>query len=333
MRTDTVRLAKLNLPTDLLGAAIFCFPAKPAFLTLLARESPVPTDLCQPHGICGYRMKDLLLLIESSGPAAQVALAELDAQGWTLLAEAPALESSELAEQPQMQHTALLLPLVKQVLAKAEVLQGQSSSKHRATDNADGHRDMRLHGFARLAAVAVSSGPGSYTALRAGLSSAKGLCLALDIPLLKCDTLRGLALEALALVARPGSGLSAKPPGQVLVLLPARREEVYFGLYDARGVQLQAPGVAVLDGEWVQKLLANGLSTVCGPDGALLKSFCESMTEAASEAVNQVLVPLAANNLLAECQIRMKENDYDELASVTPDYLRAPHITQARTRV
>src|SRR5690606_1337562 len=49
------------------------------------------------------------------------------------------------------------------------------------------------HSFKDLGAIAVSMGPGSYTGLRIGVSTAKGLCYALDIPLLAVNTLDAMA--------------------------------------------------------------------------------------------------------------------------------------------
>ena len=66
-------------------------------------------------------------------------------------------------------HSSQLHVMIDSVLASAEVKRGQ------------------------LSAVAVSGGPGSYTGLRIGASAAKGLCYALDVPLLEVDTLRAMA--------------------------------------------------------------------------------------------------------------------------------------------
>ncbi|VAW21152.1 tRNA threonylcarbamoyladenosine biosynthesis protein TsaB, partial [hydrothermal vent metagenome] len=71
-----------------------------------------------------------------------------------------------------------------------------------------------------LKAVAVSKGPGSYTGLRIGVSAAKGLCFALDIPLISVDTLRTLALSV------------SITDGCVIPLLDARRMEVYSSVFD-----------------------------------------------------------------------------------------------------
>lgn len=69
-----------------------------------------------------------------------------------------------------------------------------------------------------LSAVAVSQGPGSYTGLRIGISAAKGLCFALDIPLIAVDTLQILASQVII-----SSGL-------IIPMIDARRMEVYSAI-------------------------------------------------------------------------------------------------------
>jgi len=72
-----------------------------------------------------------------------------------------------------------------------------------------------------LAAVAVSQGPGSYTGLRIGVSAAKGLCFALNIPLIAIDTLQTLASQAKI------------SEGKIIPMLDARRMEVYSEVFNA----------------------------------------------------------------------------------------------------
>lgn len=71
-----------------------------------------------------------------------------------------------------------------------------------------------------LSAVAVSQGPGSYTGLRIGVSTAKGLCYALGIPLIAVDTLRVLASQVTV-----SSGL-------IIPMIDARRMEVYSAVFN-----------------------------------------------------------------------------------------------------
>ena len=72
-----------------------------------------------------------------------------------------------------------------------------------------------------LAAIAVSQGPGSYTGLRIGVSTAKGLCYALDIPLIAVDTLKALASKVMV------------SDGLIVPMIDARRMEVYSAVFSA----------------------------------------------------------------------------------------------------
>jgi tRNA threonylcarbamoyladenosine biosynthesis protein TsaB len=73
-----------------------------------------------------------------------------------------------------------------------------------------------------LAAIAVSQGPGSYTGLRIGVSAAKGLCFALNIPLIAVDTLQTLASQANV------------SEGKIIPMLDARRMEVYSAIFNTK---------------------------------------------------------------------------------------------------
>lgn len=71
-----------------------------------------------------------------------------------------------------------------------------------------------------LAAIAVSQGPGSYTGLRIGVSAAKGLCYALEIPLIAIDTLTSLAYKV------------TFTDGLIVPMIDARRMEVYSAIFN-----------------------------------------------------------------------------------------------------
>ena len=74
--------------------------------------------------------------------------------------------------------------------------------------------------FKNINAIAVSQGPGSYTGLRIGVSSAKGLCYALNIPLIAIDTLQSLAAQITI------------SEGTIVPMIDARRMEVFSASYD-----------------------------------------------------------------------------------------------------
>ena len=76
--------------------------------------------------------------------------------------------------------------------------------------------------FKDLSAIAVSQGPGSYTGLRIGVSTAKGLCFALDLPLIAIDTLQVLASQLTI------------TEGVIIPMIDARRMEVYSAIYTSK---------------------------------------------------------------------------------------------------
>lgn len=86
-----------------------------------------------------------------------------------------------------------------------------------------------------LAAVAIGSGPGSYTGLRIGVSAAKGLCYALGIPLISIESLTILAQKVEAV------------DGVIIPMLDARRMEVYCCVFDQNQNVIQETSAKILD--------------------------------------------------------------------------------------
>jgi tRNA threonylcarbamoyladenosine biosynthesis protein TsaB len=103
-----------------------------------------------------------------------------------------------------------------------------------AIESITGHANIKLED---LDAIAVSKGPGSYTGLRIGVSTAKGLCYALDKPLIAINTLAAMAAE----VNQFNIGKLALCP-----MIDARRMEVYTALFDADMNELQATSAKIL---------------------------------------------------------------------------------------
>lgn len=80
-----------------------------------------------------------------------------------------------------------------------------------------------------LDAIALSQGPGSYTGLRIGASTAKGLCYGLNIPLIPIDTLQVLCAGAIAKLQQTGE--TVVEGAKLCPMLDARRMEVYTSIY------------------------------------------------------------------------------------------------------
>lgn len=195
-----------------------------------------------------------------------------------------------------MQHTRVLLPLIKAAFAKTD------------------------HTLQDCAGVAVSNGPGSYTALRAGLSSAKGICLALDVPLLQVSTLRALATVALGARAP-----EAPPVREVLSVLVARRRQLYAARYGPDGEVSQAPHTLEADEAWAERLRGEGGVLVVGPEA-------QGVAERFDEFVEHANVTLEARNLLTLSAFMYREGAFAELGAAVPLYLKPPHITVAKPK-
>lgn len=104
-----------------------------------------------------------------------------------------------------------------------------------------------------LSAVAISIGPGSYTGLRIGLSAAKGLCYALNIPLIAVGT-----LEMVAHAARQTDTDFICP------LIDARRMEVYAAVYNKSLQEIVQPSAIILDKNSFSNLLLHSRIAFCG---------------------------------------------------------------------
>ena len=97
-------------------------------------------------------------------------------------------------------------------------------------------------GYDQLDAVAVSKGPGSYTGLRIGVSTAKGVCYAAGLPLMAVDT-----LHAMAYGMRQRLGDAVHPEDLFVPMIDARRMEVYCAVFDASMHQVKETSAVIFD--------------------------------------------------------------------------------------
>src|SRR5579863_8964207 len=103
--------------------------------------------------------------------------------------------------------------------------------------------------YSALDAVAVSSGPGSYTGLRIGVSVAKGLCFALDKPLIAVETLTAMADGLMEQRSIDNSSLLLCP------MIDARRMEVFTAVFDTRGNKIKPTSAEIIDEDSFSDLL------------------------------------------------------------------------------
>jgi len=153
-----------------------------------------------------------------------------------------------------------------------------------------------------LSAISVSSGPGSYTGLRIGLSTAKGLCFALKIPLISVETL--LALKELVPIG----------PESIIPMLDARRMEVYAQVFASDGTVLQSLDAIELDETSFSEFEP---FIVCG-DGA---AKCKEMWGNRNIIWNDQLL-CSAKGQVSIAYEKFQKKEFENLAYFTPIYLK-----------
>ncbi|WP_435134944.1 tRNA (adenosine(37)-N6)-threonylcarbamoyltransferase complex dimerization subunit type 1 TsaB [Formosa sp. A9] len=156
-----------------------------------------------------------------------------------------------------------------------------------------------------LDAIAVSKGPGSYTGLRIGVSSAKGLSYALNIPLISVST-----LEALAHQMQPESGV-------IISMLDARRMEVYSAIYDTNYNAIRAIEAEVLNENSYGDYLEQGIVYFIGNGVAKTKTL---ITHPNAVFIEDKLPSAREMGMLAE--YKYKKNDIEDVAYFEPYYLK-----------
>jgi tRNA threonylcarbamoyladenosine biosynthesis protein TsaB len=215
----------------------------------------------------------LVLGIETSGKSTGLALAD---SGKII---------AEMVEDSSCSHNEVLMPLLDHLLKVAGVKVGE------------------------LSGIGVDVGPGMFTSLRVGTSTAKGLAIAHRIPIVGLDSLWGLACTALANL------------DGVLAVIDARKQQVYAALYlGGRAVLL--PSV-VSPEELVSKvreLLSNRTGLVAAGNGT---SICADMLKAAGIGVEASGIEVPSPGVIAiEAGERIEKGLADDLAAIEPLYLR-----------
>lgn len=161
-----------------------------------------------------------------------------------------------------------------------------------------------------LDAVAVSAGPGSYTGLRVGSSTAKGLCFGGQVPLIAVSTLDILARQAIE------AGL---PEGckAILPMVDARRMEVYTAVYSPEGARLTDISPVILDENSFADLFASGPVAVIG-DAA--EKFAPLRATADGSVFMQCCPEASA--MLVPAMRKYEKKEFEDTAYFEPFYLK-----------
>lgn len=178
-------------------------------------------------------------------------------------------------------HAEYLAIMIQEVLAEAQITMGD------------------------LSAVAVAKGPGSYTGLRIGVSTAKGLCYGLEIPLISIETLRGM-------VHQPNL-----PQADFYVpMIDARRMEVYSAVFNDQKESIEPTVATIVEVTSFASFLQSGKVLFFG-DGALK---CKEVIQHENALFSEM--GTTATGMIALAQEKWEAKDFEDVAYFEPFYLK-----------
>lgn len=226
----------------------------------------------------------IILHIETSGKVCSVALS----QGEQLLVEKHSGEPNSHAQQ--------LTLLIQDICRSAKVS---------LTD---------------LDAISVSKGPGSYTGLRIGVSTAKGLCYALEKPLISVNTLQAHASGMVVLLRHKTISSIADDPAQLLYapMIDARRMEVYTAIFNSQLNTIQDITAEIISETSFQEYLKQQKILFFG-DGA---SKCKDAFSGNNHALFYDDYHLHAKDMIPLALKHWKNKEFEDVAYFEPFYLK-----------
>ncbi len=224
----------------------------------------------------------LILNIDTSGQSASVCLSKnLDILAFT-------------QTDVQKEQAAFLHPTIKEVLTTAG------------------------HVLNEIDAVAFTGGPGSYTGLRVGMAAAKGLCFALNKPLINVSTLLVMCQAALKSITKEGIG------SQILLcpMIDARRMEVFTGLYTLQLQIVLEPLAFLLEKNSFDSWL-NTTEIIFFGDGST--KYKQLISNNNASFLN---VEYSALDLTVLAFIAWQQRNFADVTYCEPDYLKPFHLNK-----
>ncbi|MCL1851309.1 MAG: tRNA (adenosine(37)-N6)-threonylcarbamoyltransferase complex dimerization subunit type 1 TsaB [Bacteroidetes bacterium] len=182
-------------------------------------------------------------------------------------------------------HTEHLFPFIEQVLAKSQC------------------------NISEIDGVVLSMGPGSYTGLRIGASAAKGICYALNIPLIGISTLQSVVFGVLN---------QQKPEQNALYcpMIDARRMEVFTALFNDTGERITEVENKIIDENSFSHELENRIICFCGNGMAKCKPVIKHPN------ARFIDTPLYADNMLRPALEKFNNKEFEDVAYFEPFYFK-----------
>jgi len=165
-------------------------------------------------------------------------------------------------------------------------------------------KDNKIQPY-QIDAIAVSKGPGSYTGLRIGVSAAKGLCFALDKPLISIPTLTSLSHQV------------KTEKGKIIAMLDARRLEVYSAVFDNKYDQIRDTQAEIINASSFSMYLDTGKVFFIGTGVEKTK---EIITHSNAIFIEDKLP--SANEMGELAHQKFNASEFEDVAYFEPYYLK-----------
>jgi len=197
-----------------------------------------------------------------------------------------------LENHEQKNHASFLEPAIKQLADKSNIK------------------------LSELDAIAVTEGPGSYTGLRIGMASAKGLCYALNKPLITISSLEAMTLTATSAVHEQ----ITNPSTLFCPMIDARRAEVFTALYDISLKNILPPCAIILTENSFENFFNDCSITFFGSGSEKWKLIC-SKKNAFFQQIGQTFASFASLSYQ-----KFKKSDFNNIAYSEPSYIKDFYI-------
>ena len=192
----------------------------------------------------------------------------------------------------QKQHAAFLHSAIKEILHKNDIL------------------------ISELKAIGVTGGPGSYTGIRVGLASAKGLCYALQIPMMMYNSLELMAFSAIDNFPKDKKAFFSP-------MIDARRMEVFTAVYDNHMKEIQSPEAIALNNNTL-KDLPPGIPVFYFGNGAV--KFKE-LIKNENPDLHYILSDISSEFLARFGWNKFQKKDFENVVNAKPLYFKEFYTT------